>query len=145
MTVKAFLDRIDRIGIMSILVILSNIIIGRNYYSSVLFYTGGDLMGVYREIYEFAARAGAFEGFVYAKDKVEPGSLKNWVSGLTNQHRALPNEVRSDFQDLCDGTLGRAIQSLIPHVGEDHELIQQLKSLVQGKLPSSPDDFSRGK
>ena len=102
-------------------------------------------MGIYREIYEFAARAGAFEGYVYGKGKMEQGSLKNWVNSLVNQHRALPDEVRADFQDLCDGTLGRAIQSLIPLVGEDDDQIQQLKTLVQGKLPSSPDDFSCGR
>ena len=102
-------------------------------------------MGIYRDIYEFAARAGAFEGFVYGKEKMEPGSLKNWVNSIVNQYHALSDDVRADFQDLCDGTLGRAIQSLIPLVGEDHELIQQLKSLVQGELPSSPDDFFRVK
>ncbi len=101
-------------------------------------------MGIYRDIYAFAAGAGALEGFVYGKDKMEPGSLKHWVNNLTNQYHALSDDVRADFQDLCDGTVGRAIQSVIPLLGEEHDLIQQLKSLVQGQLPSSPDDFSRG-
>ena len=100
-------------------------------------------MGIYRDIYEFAARAGAFEGYVYRKEELEPGSHKNWVSSLVKQYNALPTDVRAEFQDLCDGTIGRAIQSLVPHLGEDHELITQLKALVQGELPSSPDDFSR--
>lgn len=102
-------------------------------------------MGTYRELYEFAARAGAFEGFVYAKDKMEPGTLTNWVNNLQEKFHALPPDVRSDFQDLSDGTLGRAIQSLIPLLGESHELINQLKTMVQGKLPSGPDDFSHGR
>ncbi len=102
-------------------------------------------MGIHRDIYEFAARAGAFEGFVYAKDKMGAGSLEVWVNSLVKQYRALPAEVRTDFQDLCDGTLGRAIQSLVPLVGEGHELINQLKTMVQGKLPSGPDDFSHGR
>jgi len=100
-------------------------------------------MGIYRKIYEFAARAGAFEGYVYHKEKMEPGSLKNWVSSLLKQYGELSEEVRAEFQDLCDDTIGRAIQSLVPHLGEEHELITQLKTLVQGKSPSSPDDFSR--
>jgi len=100
-------------------------------------------MGIYRDIYEFAARAGAFEGFVYGKERIEPGSLKHWVNNLASHYQALSDDVRGDFQDLCEGTVGRAIQSLIPLVGEDHELIRQLKTLVQGKLPTSPDDFTR--
>ena len=100
-------------------------------------------MGVYRDIYVFAARAGAFEGFVYGKDKMEPESLKHWVENLLTQYRAFSDDVRADFQDLCDGTVGRAIQSVILLVGEEHELVQKLKSLVQGQFPSSPDDFTR--
>ena len=102
-------------------------------------------MGINRDIYEFAARAGALEGYVYAKDKMEPGTLTHWVKNLQEKFHALPVDVRSDFQDLSDGTLGRAIQSLVPLLGEDHELINKLKALVQGKLPSSPDDFSHGR
>ncbi len=101
-------------------------------------------MGINRDIYEFAARVGALEGYVYAKEKMEASSLTNWVKSVVNQYRALPAEVREEFQDLCDGTLGRTVQSLIPLFGEDHEMIIQLKTLVQGKLASSPDDFSRG-
>ncbi len=101
-------------------------------------------MGVYRQIYDFAAKAGALEGYVYPREKVDPGYLPRWVSNLLQDYLALPDEVRSEFQDLSDGTLGRAIRSLIPLLGEDHDVIKQLRSLTQGSLPSSPDDFSRG-
>jgi len=100
-------------------------------------------MSIHSDVYEFAARAGAFEGFVYQRDKIEPGSLDKWVEHLAKGYRAVPPEVRKEFQDLCDGTIGRAIQSLIPAVGEDHEIIKKLKGLIAGRIPSSPDDFSR--
>jgi hypothetical protein len=100
-------------------------------------------MGVYSDVYEFAARAGAFEGYVYRKEKLELGSLDRWVEHIVVQYKVIPPEVRSEFQDLCDGTIGRAIQSLIPLLGENHEIINKLKSLTVGKLPSSPDDFLR--
>lgn len=100
-------------------------------------------MSIYTDVYEFAARAGAFEGFVYRRDRVDPGSLDKWVDHLVKGHRSLPPEVRKQFQNLCDGTIGRAIRSLSPAVGEDHEIIKKLKSLTEGNMPSSPDDFSR--
>jgi hypothetical protein len=31
---------------------------------------------------------------------------------------------------LCNGTLGRTIHSLLPHLGEDHEVIKKLKTIV---------------
>lgn len=102
-------------------------------------------MGIYQEVYEFAARAGALEGYVYPKERMDLITLPRWVDHLVSQYHGLPPEVREEFQVLCDGTLGRAIQSLLPLLGEDHEVIKKLKGVVLGRLPLSPDDFSHGK
>jgi hypothetical protein len=100
-------------------------------------------MGIHSDVYEFAARAGASEGYVYQRGKLDPCSLLKWVDHLIKGYQSLPPEVRKEFQSLCDGTIGRAIQSLLPAVDEGHEVIQKLKRLTVGKIPSSPDDFSR--
>jgi hypothetical protein len=100
-------------------------------------------MVVYSDIYEFAARAGAFEGYVYQRKGLTPDSLERWVDHLAEGYKAVIPEARSEFQNLCDGTIGRAIQSLIPLIGEKHEIIGKLKGMTVGRLPSSPDDFSR--
>ncbi len=100
-------------------------------------------MGIHSDVYEFAARAGAFEGYVYRRDGLDPSSLEKWVDPLVRGYVALPVEVRSEFQPLLNGTIGRAIQSLREAVGAEHELAVKLKGLTSGELPSSPDDFSR--
>jgi hypothetical protein len=100
-------------------------------------------MGIHSDVYEFAARAGAFEGYVYQRDELDPGSLLRWVDHLVNGYQSLPPEVRKEFQGLCDGTIGRAIQSLLTAIDEGHEVIKKLKSLTVGNIPSSADDFSR--
>jgi hypothetical protein len=102
-------------------------------------------MGTYQEVYDFAAKAGALEGYVYPKEKVDLGYLPRWVDNLVNHYRRLPPEVREEFQGLCNGTLGRTIQSLLPSLGEDHEVIKELKSIISGNLPSSPNDFTYGR
>jgi len=99
-------------------------------------------MGIYKKVYDFAAKAGALEGYVYPREKVDVSYLPKWSNHLVEQYWDLPLEVREEFQGLCDQTLGRTIQSLLPILGEDHEVIKKLKSLVKGRLPSSPDDFS---
>ena len=98
-------------------------------------------MGIYKKVYDFAAKAGSLEGYVYPREKVDISSLAQWSDNLVEQYRGLPPEVREEFQSLCDETLGRTIQSLLPILGEDHEVINKLKGLVKGKLPSSPNDF----
>lgn len=102
-------------------------------------------MGIYQEVYDFAAKAGALEGYVYPKKKVDLGYLPRWVDNLVDHYRRLPSEVREEFRGLCDGTLGRTIQSLLPSLGEDHEVIKKLKSIISGNLPSSPNDFTYGR
>jgi len=103
------------------------------------------IMGVYSDIYEFAARAGAFEGYVYQRNDLTAHSLERWVDHLVEGYKAVNPEAKKEFQDLCDGTIGRAIQSLLPTIGENNEVIKKLKGLTVGRLPSSPDDFSRKK
>jgi len=102
-------------------------------------------MGIYKEVYNFAAKAGALEGYVFPKEKVDLNYLPKWVDNLVNQYRALPSEVREEFQGLCNATLGRTIQSLLPLLGEDNEVIKKLKSIVSGKLPLSHNDFNFGR
>ncbi len=98
-------------------------------------------MGVYRTLYDFAAKAGSLEGYVYHKDKIDPKYLPRWVEHIVTLYGEVPQEAKKEFQDLCDETVGRTILSLLPSLGKDHEIIRKLKGLVRGKMPESPDDF----
>ena len=98
-------------------------------------------MGIYKDIYDFAAKAGSLEGWVYPKEKVNISYLPRWSDNVVKQYQDLPPEAREEIQSQCNETLGRAIQSIVPILGEDHEVIKKLKGLVKGKLPSSSDDF----
>ena len=104
-------------------------------------------MHIYRKIYEFAASAGAFEGYVYHKkmDEMDMDELTNWVGNLAGAYEQLSSDVRNEFQTSCDQTLGRAIRSVTPFLGEDHDIVIQLKSMVKGALPQSADDFQKTK
>ena len=95
-------------------------------------------MGIYKKVYDFAAKAGSLEGYVYPREKVDVSYLPRWSDNLVEQYWGLPPEIREEFQSLCDETLGRTIQSLLPILGEDHEVIKKLKALVRGKLPLIP-------
>ena len=98
-------------------------------------------MGTYRMLYDFAAKAGALEGYVYPREKVDPHYLPAWADHVVEGYQALPLEVQKEFQDLCDQTIGRAISSLLPLLGEGHDVIKKLRSITRGALPSSYDDF----
>lgn len=102
-------------------------------------------MHIFAQIYEFAASAGALEGYVYHRQEIDANALPTWVDNLLAAYRFLSPEVRDAFQSSCDRTLGRAIRSLIPILGEEHEIIGKLKSMVVGDMPGSADDFQKTK
>ncbi len=104
-------------------------------------------MHIYQQIYEFAASAGAFEGYVYRRSKAEINTraLSNWADNLLEAHEHLPTDVIGECQSACNQTLGRAIKSLIAELGEEHMLIGKLLKLVKGGSPESPDDFQKKK
>jgi len=104
-------------------------------------------MHIYQKIYEFAASAGAFEGYVYRKSRadIDAAALSEWADNLLDAYHHLPEDVVAEFQSSCDQTLGRAIKSLIPVFGEKHGVVSILKKIVKSKLPETPDDFQKQK
>jgi hypothetical protein len=102
-------------------------------------------MDIYKEIYEFAASAGALEGYVYHRDEIDPRYFGNWIDNLVKQYHTIPEDIREVFQPSLDRTVGRAVLSLVPVLGRDHGHIQKLKSIMMGEMPDSPDDFEKEK
>jgi hypothetical protein len=100
---------------------------------------------MYKQIYEFAASAGALEGYVYGKERLSEAVIATWCNNLVNAYHAIPPETRQQFQTSVDQTLGRAIRSLLPLLSEDHEAIRKLQSIIVGQIPSSADDFQKDK
>jgi Rad3-related DNA helicase len=100
---------------------------------------------MYKQIYEFAASAGALEGYVYCKETLSEAVIAKWCDNLLNAYNRIPPEARQQFQTSCDQTLGRAIRSLLPLLGEDHDIIGKLRSMIAGQLPASADDFNKDK
>ena len=104
-------------------------------------------MHTYKKIYEFAASAGAFEGYVYQRSKAEidTEALYSWVDNLIGAYENLTSEARDECQSSIDQTLGRAIKSLGLLFDDRNALINKLQKIVKGELPGSPDDFQKEK
>ena len=99
--------------------------------------------GSYRELYEFAANAGAFEGYVYIPERANHKNLSAWVENLVRQFRSFPPDVRGAIQSSCDMTLGRALQSLKRFLDDEDRTIVGLRSIIKGDIPSSPMAFDK--
>lgn len=99
----------------------------------------------YREIYEFAASAGALEGYVHPRQQLTADHLANWVRNIVKQYHDLSPAVQGSVQPALDRTLGRAVQALSPILGADHAHVRSLSGLIVGQIPDTPFDFEREK
>jgi len=103
-------------------------------------------MHLYTQIYEFAASAGAFEGYVYHKknrDEIDMKALNVWMGHLVDAFTLLPEDALEKFRDPLDLTLNRAMASLKAVLEKDHEVLKQLRSIIRRKTNCSPDDFQK--
>ena len=102
-------------------------------------------MEIYTEIYEFAASAGALEGYTFKKDQMAPNELDDWIHNLVKQYEGFPDEIKVHFQGSLDRTMGRAVHSLSAILGLEHEHVLSLKLLIAGDIPATSHDFNREK
>lgn len=102
-------------------------------------------MDLYAEIYEFAASVGALEGYVFSRKELDPNGLDNWIRNIVKQYHELPEAARNSFQAGLDRTVGRAIHSMVPLLGQTHLHVTALTSLVKGQMPKSAEDFEKEK
>jgi hypothetical protein len=81
-------------------------------------------MGEYAEFFKFAAKAGALEGYLYEREKIEP--LSNWVSNMQVMYDKLPADVKKEIKEEYSTVLTRIL-----HNGE-----KVLNDEIKSKLTS---------
>ena len=64
-------------------------------------------MGVYEELFKFAAKAGSLEGYLYERERVE--SLDNWVSNIERMYASLPDNAKEDIREEFRSVLKRTL------------------------------------
>ncbi len=65
-------------------------------------------MGEYAEFFKFAAKAGALEGYLYEREKIEP--LSNWVNNMQVMYNKLPADVKREIKEEYGTVLTRILQ-----------------------------------
>lgn len=81
-------------------------------------------MGEYAEFFKFAAKAGALEGYLYEREKIEP--LSNWVNNMQVMYDKLPADVKKEIKEEYSTVLTRIL-----HNGE-----KVLNDEIKSKLTS---------
>lgn len=62
----------------------------------------------YQELFLFAAKTGALEGYLFRKRKVEP--LDNWIDNIGRMYQELSAEVRREVNPVLTPVLERILE-----------------------------------
>ena len=61
-----------------------------------------------QEVFLFAAKAGALEGYLFRRRKVEP--LTNWIDNVTRMYHELSPEVKKELDPVLVPVLQRTLE-----------------------------------
>ena len=64
-------------------------------------------MGEYEELFKFAAKAGALEGYLYEREKGEP--LSDWVNNIERMYDRLPDKAKEAIRNELSRVLTRTL------------------------------------
>lgn len=65
-------------------------------------------MSEYTEFFRFAAKAGALEGYLFKRDKVEP--LANWIGNVEGMYQNLSPAAKKEIKEEMEGVLQRILE-----------------------------------
>ncbi len=92
-------------------------------------------MGIYREVFDLAAKVGSLEGYLYVFPEEAPRYFTNWLGNIQRMYAALPKEVRDDCRSSFLETFGKAVEHMekLPNAGEENlRLAKQILAEATG-------------
>jgi hypothetical protein len=62
-------------------------------------------MGEYEELFQFAAKAGSLEGYLYEREDLEP--LDDWIGNIEKMYGGLPDNIKDEIKGEFGSVLTR--------------------------------------
>lgn len=87
-------------------------------------------MGLYRDLFDFAAKVGCLEGYLYERHNLEPAYLPNWVENIYNMHKALTEEARGDLKPQYQTVLKKICDYCNKLLGADDPVTKRVTTML---------------
>ena len=86
----------------------------------------------HQEVFLFAAKAGALEGYLFERRNVEP--LTNWIDNISQMYHDLSSEVRKELAPVLVPVLKRTLEygKRVLQPGLEEKLEQMLRESSAG-------------
>jgi hypothetical protein len=87
-------------------------------------------MGLNRDLFNFAAKVGCLEGYLYERKNADISTLPNWVGNIEKMYRDLPAEVKRDFFEDYKNILKKILQSTGKILKKEDRVLTNLRSMI---------------
>ncbi len=87
-------------------------------------------MRLNRDLFDFSAKVGCLEGYLYERKDADFSTLLNWLGNIEKMHRDLPAEVKRDFVEDYKNVLGRILASAEKILKKEDGVLIKLKSMI---------------
>jgi hypothetical protein len=87
-------------------------------------------MALNSDLFNFSAKVGCLEGYLYEREKADTSALPNWVGNIEKMYRNLPEEVKSDFLEDYKHVLEKVLRSAEKILEKDNEVLTKLRRMI---------------
>jgi len=92
--------------------------------------SGGEVMGVDKNLFNFSAKVGCLEGYLYERKDADISTLPNWLGNIEKMYRDLPAKVKRDFLEDYKNILAKILQSLEKILEKEDGVLAKLKNMI---------------
>ena len=87
-------------------------------------------MGLNKDLFNFSAKVGCLEGYLYERKDADISTLPNWVGNIENMYRDLPAEVKGDFLEDYRNILEKILQSSEKILKKEDGVLTKLTNMI---------------
>ena len=87
-------------------------------------------MALNRDLFNFSAKVGCLEGYLYERKEADISTLPNWVGNIEKMYRNLPAKTKRDFLEDYKHILEKILQSYEKILKKDDGVLTKLKRMI---------------
>ena len=87
-------------------------------------------MALNRDLFNFSAKVGCLEGYLYERKEADISTLPNWVGNIEKMYWNLPEKVKRDFLEDYRHILEKILQSSEKILQKDDGVLTKLKRMI---------------
>ncbi len=87
-------------------------------------------MALYRDFFDFAAKVGCLEGYLYERKDANISTMPNWVGNIERMYQDLPGEVKREVLSEYKDVLRKIVESYETIPTKDEDVLEKLRRMA---------------